>query len=350
MTKSTVKRALLTWAVGRNYLDFRLERGAAVVMIERREHLDEVLASGVAGAGSVMLVPKTFVEYEGDAAEPVGEISVGDDVFVQLQDYATAEYMSLIGPTILRLTSEVDLEVYLQDLDASVGEGRFPEYLIHPAVQLADPAGLRGVVVDDGVDVRLHLDRDGRWSTSACGSAIGSLGDGWDVLALSLAKVREQSDLPCPVALSKNIPEETRLAALRERPWAGYFLAAQAAVKNLTARHIENPLFSGFGGRLAPELQEWPTVSAAPTSLQAATSPILAWDDARAYFFAPQTGRMVTMRLDSAVYVEALLTFGSLDAAARTGKFEEQLLVSAAEQLVSVGLLPGSTIAIASDG
>lgn len=342
----TTKRALMTWGVGRRYVPPSDATGAAVLMVENPEHVAAVLAGDVLAAHGVIFVPAgspdvehamaTVIPLTGDPSEPATELSVGDDIYVQLQDYATAEYMSLIGPTLVRLVDPADFGVYLADLDRAVTEGIFPEYLTHPSVQLADQPALAGTLADDGPRLRLHLDAAGTWSTSATGAALGDLGSTWSELNDAWVARQRDSTWPCAVCVANVVPEDERVAAWQERPWAGHHLAAQAAMRDLAARGVRDVKVSGFGGRLSKALAPWPTIATSPWRTPDATSPVLAWNDDRAYLHLPDRDRTFALDRSGADVVEALLTCGSITAA--TDLADPTLLAQAAATLRGFGI------------
>jgi len=78
------------------------------------------------------------VAYDGVLAYGGGEISVGDDLIVQLEGYATAQYVSVACPTVVSVLDDVDREVLVDDARAAVETGAFPHHLVHPLVLVRD--------------------------------------------------------------------------------------------------------------------------------------------------------------------------------------------------------------------
>ena len=322
------KRALMSWGVGRSYIDSAASStGAAVVMVERPEHVVDALGSGVVGDGGVLFVPDTTADvptpehmsvlrYQGDPSEPAGELSVGEDVFVQTQDYATAEYMSVIGPTLLRMLVPEDFPALVSDLDRAAADGAFPEYLLHPASQLGDRSALGGSAASDGPRVRLHLRPDETWSVGPLGAAIGTLGDDFSAIEDAWRRGETQGGAGS-LPLGRVVPEATRSAALGTRPWFGHALSAVIAQQDLRARGIRDVSVSGFGGRLNPALDDGPVVTDSPWEMPHASTPILCWTDETAYFHLPDSGRTFRISRDAAMAFEAIFATGGAAEAAR---------------------------------
>lgn len=313
------KRALMGWGVGRSFLAEESGAGAAVVLLESAEHLARVADSDVLRPGTVLLAPHSgdratlpegveLMGYEGDPAEPAAELTVGEDVFVQNQDYATAEYMSVIGPTLLRVLVPEDFEALLGDLDAARRSGAFPDHLVHPAAQLADRSALGGPTALDGPRTRLHLRRDGSWSVGPLGSALGGLDDGFDAL---LGAWQSAPGRGAAIPLGEIVPEDVRSAAVDARPWLGHALSIVTALQDLAARGVVSVSVSGFGAALHPAFAGERPSSAAPD----AATPVVAWTDDAAFLHMPARNR--TFRLDrpvAAAFEAVLATSGPEEA------------------------------------
>ncbi|MFB4267926.1 daptide biosynthesis RiPP recognition protein [Nonomuraea sp. GTA35] len=319
------KRLLMQWATGQAGTAALPEEVSAIVL-ENSDHLTTVIESGLAGPDTVIFVPDgpgdasgpVVVPYEGSLSEPGAEMSLSESFFLQTQDYATSEYMSVIGPTAIRVFGEEDFELYLSDADRALAEGHFAEFLIHPTVRLADapalgagpgPAAGPG---HDGPRLRLYAGPDGGLSTSPTGLPLGKVGDDLAVLTAAWHRVNAGSDHPCAVCLGAAVPEEPRAAELAARPWLGRYLAALAAIRDLTLRGASGVRVSGFGGRLATALEP----VAAPADLTRPDLPLLLWTDDAAYVHQPWPARTFEVEHRAGELAEALLACGSIEAAA----------------------------------
>ena len=161
--RRTVKRSLMSWGTGRNHTGEPVRPGrSAIVVLENADALPDVLAAGLVDADSTVFVGGTddqgplsrepgrprVVGYQGSAAEPGEELSIGDDFFLQIQDYATSEYMSLLGPTLIRICGPQDFAAFLADADRARDTGSFAEFATNPAVQFADQSAYGATLLD----------------------------------------------------------------------------------------------------------------------------------------------------------------------------------------------------------
>src|SRR5690606_23774212 len=142
------------------------------VVLEDAEHLSPLLASDVVDAGTMVFAPghtggtdgPVIVGYEGSLSEPGAEVSHDPSIYLQMQAYGISEYMSVVGPTLIRVADGTDFEVLLGDADRARDEGVFAEFLTNPVIQLADLPALGAGPQDDGPALRLHVNRSGELS------------------------------------------------------------------------------------------------------------------------------------------------------------------------------------------
>lgn len=332
--RRTTKRALMTWGTGRNHLGESVRPGrTAVLVLESADALDDVLAAGLVDADSTVFVggmqddgplsrrPSTprVIGYQGSAAEPGEELSVGDDFFLQIQDYATSGYMSLLGPTLIRICGPQDFAAFLADADLARETGYFAEFATNPAVQFADQSAYRTSSIDDagGPDLRLWVDGVGQVSTSADGTVLGTITDGFSAIARTWREINAASRFPCAVCIGGSVAESDRVAALVARPWLPDYLAALDAVKDLHARGRRDVRVSGFGGRRLAGLNGTsdPQQDAVSSHDQAASRPVLLWNDEASYLVDAKVGRSFQIDDATANVVEAVLAFGSVEGA-----------------------------------
>ncbi|MFJ1808741.1 MULTISPECIES: daptide biosynthesis RiPP recognition protein [unclassified Streptomyces] len=300
--------------------------GAETVVLENREHLTAMLNSGVAGTDTLVLVPgvpgedttadgRRVVGYEGSLAGAGGEFSPGAGFYLQIQGYGISEYMSVAGPTLVRIADDTDFGVFLADADRALLDGTFPDFLTHPAIQLAD---LPGLGVDRtpaaGPRYRLYVDADGAVSTTPGGTRLGTAGDGPELLDAQWQRLNSGAQTTCAVCLGTVVDDDLRRTELAARPWLGRYLAALGAIRALRARGVDGSIrVSGFGGRITDALA---ADAGADADLRDADAPLLLWTDQDVYVHAPAPSRTFSVERAAATPVEALLACGSAEAAA----------------------------------
>jgi hypothetical protein len=314
----------MSWGTGDTAPGGTGPAGAAMtISLADRAHLDDVIGTGLAGEGTVILAPgghdpaRGVVGVEGVLDEPGSEFSIDYDFFLQTQDYASSQFMAVLGPTLIRIQDGDDFESFLADLDHAYAAGVFPEFATAPAVRIADVPALGATTALDGPALRLHVDRHGAISTSPAGAPLGSLGAAFPELVSAWERANAASDLPCAVCLGRTVPEARRTEGLLRRPFAGRYLAALGALRTMTVNEIGGLRVSGFGGRLGDELADADGDAEAGVDLVDAALPVLMWSDERGYLYEPDRGRVFAVDHAAARAVESLLATGSPEAAAR---------------------------------
>ncbi|MFI5758058.1 daptide biosynthesis RiPP recognition protein [Streptomyces sp. NPDC051569] len=317
-----IKQHIMSWGTGTHRPAATPGGAAATIALADREHLAAVIGSGLTGPGTVVLAPgdddaaSGVVGYDGFLAEPGADFSIGDDFYLQTQDYASSAFMSVLGPTLIRITDRDDFALFLADADRAVAEGVFPDFAVAPSVCVADAPALgagRGI---DGAGLRLHVDADGTVSTSPSGSPLGTVGTPFAELAGAWERINAAGDLPCGVCLGAAVPESERVTALLARPYTGRYLTAVDALRTMTVNDVAGVRVSGFGDRITPGLTAAPVAGAYAADLLDPALPVVLWNDERAYVFEPTAGRVFTVDRVSARAVESLLVTGSASAAA----------------------------------
>ncbi|MBC9718885.1 hypothetical protein H9Y04_40790 [Streptomyces sp. TRM66268-LWL] len=285
----------------------------ATIVLADGAHLDAVAASGLIGPGTLVFAPDTGapprhpqqVGYTGSLTEPGADFCLGEDFYLQTQDYASSAYITVLGPTLVRLFTLDDFAAFLGDADRAFAEGVFPAFLTTPSVLLADTSALGSPGAVDGPTLRLYVDHDGAISLSPGGTALGQAGDDLTTLTQRFDRINAVSEAPCAVTLGAVLPEEARTAALLVRPYLGRYLAAVKALRVLTAQNVLGLQVSGFGGRLTAGL----AAAGAEADLLDAELPLVLSTAQQAYVAAAD-GRIFTVNHTVAAAVECLLAAG----------------------------------------
>ncbi|MDQ0832100.1 hypothetical protein QF032_003944 [Streptomyces achromogenes] len=306
--RGRLKQHLISWATA-SPLAGPPGAGVGTLVLADAAHLPAVTAAGLVGPRTLLLAPDDgtrdlapAVGYQGSLTEPGDEFSNGQDFFLQTHAYAASPFMTVFGPTVVRVFDHNDFEVFLADADRALTEGVFPEFLLTSSVLLADPAALSGA--DDPADgpaLRLYADRNGQVSTSPTGAVLGTVEDSLDVLAESFARAGNRA-----AALDAALPAPIRAEALRSRPFLARYLAAVAALRSLMARGATGLKVSGFGSRLTPGL------AVAGDDLADPSLPIVLYGDEDSYVVAGS--RLFAVDRRAARTLECLLaTSGAVD-------------------------------------
>ncbi|MEU2288656.1 daptide biosynthesis RiPP recognition protein [Streptomyces sp. NPDC013178] len=304
-TRRRAKDHIMSWGAGGRRPASVPEGSVATIVLADARHLDAVTASGLTGPGTLVFVPGTgeasgnTIPYGGSLADPGADFALGEDFYLQTQDYASSAYMSVLGPTLIRVFGLEDFSAFVADADRALHEGVFPEFLITPAVLLADTAALGGPRDGDGPALRLYVDAEGRVSTSPSGSPLGTVGDDLASLLTRYEHVNAASEAPCAVSLGGAVPEEARTAALQTRPFLGRYLAAVRTLRALTAQDVGGLKVSGFGHRLTNS-------ATGDADLRDPALPLVLWNTEQAYVVAG--GRVFAVDHAFAAAVERLLT------------------------------------------
>nr|WP_297422764.1 daptide biosynthesis RiPP recognition protein [uncultured Actinotalea sp.] len=337
-----VLRATLVWGEGRGG-GRAAGGGAGVAVLADRAALDDVVAAGLVTAGTVVLVPAGdpevpgTVPYEGTLDEPGSEATLGDDLYLFTQDYSTSAYLSVIGPTLVRVFGDEDFRAFLADADQARAAGDFPPFLLAPAARLADLPGLGASSSQDGPGQRVFVRADGKVSTSPTGRDLGAAAVGLDDLEARWVELNRQEAGSCAVCLGAAVDPTTRAAALSERPWLRRYLDAIDALRDLTARGVAEVRVAGFGGHLLPDLEDFALEDGPADDLSAA---VLSWTDDAAYLRDPARGRTFRLNRDAAPAVDAVLTTGSADAA--SAWVTQEQADRAVDQLQAAGFVVGA--------
>jgi hypothetical protein len=322
--------------------------GAGTVVLESAGQLGPLLETDLVTDRTIVFAPgvadgSRVVGYEGSFGEPGAEFTLGDTFYLQIQNYAISEYVSVVGPTLVRVADEVDFEAYLTDADRAVREGVFPQFLTNPVIQLADLPALGAGIEGDGPDLRLYVRSSGALTTSPSGADFGSVGDRLPDLMSRWTALNNSAAAPCAVCLASALDEAERSRALTRRPWLGRYLAAVEAIRDVRARGIADPQVSGFGRRLVPDL---PLLEDAADGVDPAAA-VLLWAGEEAFIYHPGSARTFRVPLSTARIAETLLACGSTESAA--GRLPQSHVRQVADMLAAQGV-PWGADALATTG
>ncbi|MFI0978281.1 daptide biosynthesis RiPP recognition protein [Streptomyces sp. NPDC021093] len=304
----------------------------AVIVLAVPGLLPGLLRSPLPAPGTTVLVPGdepgervdhhgvTVLTYEGKLDTPGEDVGLHPDFYLRVDGYRAAARTVLLGPTLVRLTDDADLDAYLADAELALGEGEFRDFLTHPAVQLADLSDLGAPDTGDGPALRLYVAADGSVSHAPGGPVLGDLRSTPDELAAAWRDAR------------------TVRTEIGQRPALARYLAAVGAVRAARARGVSRPRVSGFGGRLVARLPEVEEV---------ADAPLLLWSDGgegvKATVHDPRTGREISLSADAARAADALLVTGDRDTASRYADPQTVHAVDAYFAGIGLPLTPGTT-------
>ncbi|MFK0181825.1 daptide biosynthesis RiPP recognition protein [Streptomyces xanthochromogenes] len=294
------------------------------VLLDSVDSLETVFVSGLVDDGTMVFAPPgdaresasvgCLVRYEGSLTASGDEMSVGEDFFVEAQDYAVTPFLAVAGPTLVRVSSQVDFDVFLQDADRAREQGDFVPALVHPMIQLGDLCALGGAHGCAGPRGRITVDASGRVRTSPNGMLLGEVRDGLDALDARWSAVERPAGSGCPVCLGGAVQATAMVTAHRERPWLSRYLHAVDAMRMAAARGLPNVRPSGFAHRLTPGCEGHE--DAADMRCGAAAAPLVLFDDERAVLHDPVAGRQFRLARQAAQLVELLVVHADHDAAA----------------------------------
>lgn len=212
---------------------FFAEPGAAVAGVARRLTAHDALIAPV-DAGPLR-TPAVSVSFSGRLQD------VGDELYleehrIELQDYATAAFVEILGPTVVRFGDDRGWQTFLQDADLARSTGILPAPLVDPRVQIADREALVEPFRPEHPTV-IHVRADGRLTLGAQGVDLGSADELDAALAVSL---------PRWSAFGGIVPSERLTEDLGARPWLPRYLRAGDLARVLRIERGSD-LFSGFG-------------------------------------------------------------------------------------------------------
>ena len=289
---SGFKANLLSFTTGTRHGVTLADGAVATVLVEDTRDLQVLTEAGLVQARSVPFAPTAdvpscptpVVAVSGSASRCGGELEVGADFYLQVQGYAMAGFLTLVGPTLVRVEHQEDAEAFVADADLALEGGRFQTMLTYPLLHLADPGALGLPTPFDGPGLRLYVDRDHQAHVGPNGPVIGPV-DSLD--ACATARLEPPPPLPPGAA-----------ALVRERPWLGRYLVVVAALQSFVARNLADVRVSGFGGRLIHDC------AAGGADLTDPLAPVLARSEDSYLVYLPPSGRTFRATPQTAALVE----------------------------------------------
>lgn len=222
--------------------------------------------------------------YEGGVGAE-DDLLLDGGLVVSVQPYAAAAFMPVTCPTLVSVTAPEDFEAYVEDADAAVALGAFPDALLHPLTALGDVCAL-GSEHPCGTPMQtravVHPDDTVR-------PAVGGV-------PFPAAEPRPSA---CTGCLGGVAAPEDLDAARAERPWLSRYLNAVETLRLLAGRLDAPAQVSGFGMRLSETLEPVPTEPAAAPMLVQAGEEVLVAD--------PVSRRVLRAGPDAARILEVVL-------------------------------------------
>ncbi|CAH0175420.1 hypothetical protein SRABI128_01140 [Microbacterium sp. Bi128] len=272
-------------------------------------------AAAALGRDDVLFVPADarvdtvahVVRYSG-AFDDVGDTLHVAGYTVELQHYAAAAYVELIGPTAVRFLDADGWGAFLDDAELARDTGVFTAPLIDGRLRLADAAVLDAPFAE-AAPVSLHVHGDGSATAGAQGGAVGPVGT-----ALT-------TPVPRWTAIAGITLPERVAADLAARPWLGRYRYAAEVVAALGLEPGAGSI-DGFG---------WSVLDTAGMTQPHPDDPFLVTTPAGLLLVDVRTRRRQRVPAATATVVAAVQT--SPDAARAAERVAHELGVSAAAAL-----------------
>lgn len=236
MTEGAVDaRIVVEWITGRPSSFRRAVFGAPGAPIERLaaglRADDVVIAPGSAPVDTAARV----VRYDGGFDE-VGDVLHVAGHAVELQHYASAAYVELLGPTAMRFLDGEGWRAFLDDADLARDSGVFAGPLTDARLRLAD-AGVLTAPFEVTPPVAVHVHDDGRVTCGAQGAPLGTIDTPVDDMWAARPRWTAMAGLVAPDDLARD---------LVSRPWLGRHLRA-AELRGVLGLRSGESLIDGFG-------------------------------------------------------------------------------------------------------
>ncbi|MEV0449773.1 daptide biosynthesis RiPP recognition protein [Streptomyces sp. NPDC050600] len=292
---------------------------AEAVLVQSGGDLRTLAASGLCAPGAQVFsdgpaedldgTGLRHVPVEGGVEHAGDELILSGGLYVQVFDYGSLPFLSVAGPTVVRVMSPEDHDAFLDDADRAVQEGAWPEGLAHASVQLADVGTLVAPARRAALG-RLFVTAGGQVRTGVGGADLGAVEQGPDALLSVLA------DHGGDPSLDAVVPRERTVAAATARPWLERYARALDIRRRLTPKWGPDIRISGFGGRFTP--------GPAALPVEDATHPLLVRTADAAYAVPSAGNRMFRLGTGAALLLEVFATAsdgtGTAEAAERAGQ------------------------------
>lgn len=283
-----------------------------VYFLETDVHVDAVLRQ--CGPGDVVFVPVQSIDhvdprivgYEGDFRATGDEMTLdGRDTF-ELRDYITAPFISIVGPTVIRLGSAKGVAAFLSDADTARDTGVFVDQLLSSAVMLSSRASFVGRDPAGDSLSRVHVTAGGEYRDGPDGMLLGRIGDERaDIEARAMTAAGRGR------AFARIVDRRVLEADLDDRPWLARYVAALDLLRHWDGVPTR-PVISGFGGHLVRALDE----RRAFPGIVSADAPYLLTGDGEEYILVDRaSGGRFRLGVDAARAAECLIATGAEAAA-----------------------------------
>jgi hypothetical protein len=231
--------------------------------------------------------PATVIPYGGLLREPGDELLVSGRT-VELQDYAAAAFVDVLGPTVVRFVGPHDWTAFLDDAVIAHETGVLPPQLRDPRMQLAERAAL----LDP-----LRIARPDSFASHGEGSV--TFGPQGIVLGAIDESGTFEASVPRIAALGGVVPVRELVACVTERPWLPRLIALADLRRALPGDRALAPV-SGFGAVLVDDGH----ADADPI----ARDPFLVIEDEQPILADPASRRQFRVSMDAARVVEIVQT------------------------------------------
>ncbi|WP_216822640.1 daptide biosynthesis RiPP recognition protein [Microbacterium foliorum] len=295
---------------------------------------DPSVLDGVIGGDDVVLLPLDCDWSTARAREVryAGQLlDVGDELFingrsVELQDYLSAGFVEIVGPTAVRFFDEAGWRAFFDDADLARQTGVFPAPLVDPRVVLADRNALDAERAS-AAPLAVRLDADGAIGLGMQGIILGHTDD----LGSAINRLVSRAE-----AFTAAVPAAVVDDDLVSRPWLPRYLRAAELIKMLriATGAIE---IDGFGwSHVTDERADAEPLSSDPFLVNGSEGILFAnVASRRRQLLTPLTADVVSI-LQTSSYID--LAHDRVAARHGTGRSTAANLCSNALELLSVNL------------
>lgn len=297
-----------------------------VIFVENPEHIP--YAKELAGEQSIVLVldgdrgDDTVIPVSGFFDIAGEELLVGGTLSLEIQDYVAIPFVTLIGVTVVRITTDEDWQAFFDDAEEARRSGHFVRQLTEVNAVLAERGLLNSDQSIDSSIARLHITSDGTVLSGPYGRHIGRAGDSLSDIHKRYAALEPESAVAavCDVGLVHE--------SLAARPWIRRYLAALDAWKFIPRDDRPNATLVGFGTSV---------YGATPTgNLPSPRAPFIIQRAGEHILLDIMSGRTFRVGPDAAAIIEALSNLRDVRAAASAVAAPLGISVTVAEESARV--------------